>query len=344
MGVAIDYLYRDGSNNKVSGRVVFRGELTEELGDRLQATLDDGKFFVADQVSVPELFTGLSGYEPIPGVDHCWHEVCGVSATTEAPNHAWPFIAAVAAFEQAARDGWQEFDPAERASRRVNGVERTEAEDRWDVLTGAQDLEGGRAAEMMRTVGEPVKAAGRAHFTIDTRAGFVLLEDRGTGMSITNAAEEVVAQLATWGSLKDGRRVLYRDTSGQWDELLHHDGRFSGFAPIGARTPEAAMARARERERIRELVVRRQDHSVLVPGPVSEQDLKAIEEVAVETRARVVREEGGVALACGSLAALDFAQRRLCAELDCRSVEAAAAARQRTNARQGRSRSEPFER
>lgn len=362
MGVALDYLYRDGSNNKFSERVVFAGALTDELAARLKATLDEGEFFIAGQVGVPEVFAWLRGYEPIGDVDHCWHQVCEVSATDEAPTDARTFAVVVEAFEAAERGGWREFEPMERAgqeerppARRVNGAERTAEDDRFDVLTSAQDLEGSRAAEMMRTIGEAVPAPGRAHFTIDIRDGFVLLEDQGTGATITNAAAEVVAQLAVWGSLEGGRRVLYKDTSGQWDELLHKGGQFTGYAPIGARTPAAAMARAASRQRSREVVVRKADHSVLVPSPVSDRDLSVIKAVAVETPAAVANEKGGVSLTCRSLAAVDFAQRRLCAELDCRAVESPGAARvgaasgreapaRRATRARGRGTRDPFER
>jgi hypothetical protein len=87
----------------------------------------------------------------------------------------------------------------------------------------------------------------KANFTVDTIPGFVLLEDLGTGMSITNDAEQVVRWLAETGVLDDGRRVLYRDSLGKWDELMHKDGRFAGFAPLGAKGQKEAVRIARER-------------------------------------------------------------------------------------------------
>jgi hypothetical protein len=48
-------------------------------------------------------------------------------------------------------------------------------------------------------------------------------------MTVTNAAEEVVKELAD--QLGD-RRLEYIDTDGQRDELLHEDGEFVGFKPI----------------------------------------------------------------------------------------------------------------
>ncbi len=85
----------------------------------------------------------------------------------------------------------------------------------------------------------------KANFTVETVPGFVFLEDLGTGMTITNDAEQVVRWLAETGVLDGALRVLYRDSLGTWDELLQKDGRFAGFAPVNAPTRELALAAAR---------------------------------------------------------------------------------------------------
>lgn len=52
--------------------------------------------------------------------------------------------------------------------------------------------------------------------------------------SITNDADAVVAQLyARYGK----RRFLYQDTNGDWDELLHQDGKFIDFRPARGEGP-----------------------------------------------------------------------------------------------------------
>lgn len=57
----------------------------------------------------------------------------------------------------------------------------------------------------------------------------VFITDDDTGMSVTNAAELVVCQcLEQFGD----RRIVYRDSMGRWDELMHRDGRFVGFRPF----------------------------------------------------------------------------------------------------------------
>lgn len=47
-----------------------------------------------------------------------------------------------------------------------------------------------------------------------------------TGMSVTNDAEAVVADVyAKHGDL----RIIYMDSQGHWDELVHDKGKFSHF-------------------------------------------------------------------------------------------------------------------
>ena len=50
-------------------------------------------------------------------------------------------------------------------------------------------------------------------------------------LSVTNGAEGVVAELIGAGILTDGQTLLYYDTEGDLDELVHKDGKFVGFAP-----------------------------------------------------------------------------------------------------------------
>lgn len=58
--------------------------------------------------------------------------------------------------------------------------------------------------------------------------GAVFLVDVGEDCrSVTNDAERVVSEIAAqYGAV----RIFYRDSSGDWDELQHVEGRFSGFA------------------------------------------------------------------------------------------------------------------
>ena len=76
----------------------------------------------------------------------------------------------------------------------------------------------------------------RAHFTVeaDVPDKVLLISDNNDGaMSITNDAEAVVAYLTKQQLIKPGKRLVYRDTDGRWDELVHNGcGKFMGFAPV----------------------------------------------------------------------------------------------------------------
>jgi hypothetical protein len=57
-------------------------------------------------------------------------------------------------------------------------------------------------------------------------------DDNRDGMSVTNAAEAVCRQcFADYGA----RRIVYKDSEGRWDELVHERGRFIRFAPFGGK-------------------------------------------------------------------------------------------------------------
>lgn len=56
-----------------------------------------------------------------------------------------------------------------------------------------------------------------------------LHNEQNAAMSVTNDAEAVVKKVV---ELHGDHRVIYRDTDGRWDELLHQNGRFTGFAPL----------------------------------------------------------------------------------------------------------------
>ncbi|MCC6671076.1 MAG: hypothetical protein IT458_08445 [Planctomycetes bacterium] len=50
--------------------------------------------------------------------------------------------------------------------------------------------------------------------------------------TVTNDAENVVRTLLASRLLLPGQRLHYYDSEGQLAEILIHDGRFAGFAPV----------------------------------------------------------------------------------------------------------------
>ncbi|HEV7487710.1 MAG TPA: hypothetical protein VGQ65_18735 [Thermoanaerobaculia bacterium] len=105
--------YRDGSNYKQWGAVVFRGECDASLAGRLFEAVDRGEFFIADQVRLPELFFAD---RPLYADDHCWHEMREVTTSSAVADdlHARTIEEFVAEMERASTEGWVVFDRSER--------------------------------------------------------------------------------------------------------------------------------------------------------------------------------------------------------------------------------------
>ncbi len=76
--IAFEYRYRDAGNFKASGRVLLQGNLSESERGEIIARLEDGEFFIAEQVGIPTLYDQLYAINGGPNDDdHCWHEFVG---------------------------------------------------------------------------------------------------------------------------------------------------------------------------------------------------------------------------------------------------------------------------
>lgn len=109
MNTRFHYLYRDASNYKQWGEVVFTG-CACSLEPRLVAALDRQEFFIADHVRLPELFFTEG---PSDSDDHCFHEFDSCE-TTDVPaddRHQRSIDEFVQEVEDAVRLGWRVFDP-----------------------------------------------------------------------------------------------------------------------------------------------------------------------------------------------------------------------------------------
>ena len=67
---------------------------------------------------------------------------------------------------------------------------------------------------------------------IGLHADFLGIADANRGGRNINA-ERVVTELLTTQQLLPHQRLLYRDTLGRWDELVHDGRRFTAFRHIG---------------------------------------------------------------------------------------------------------------
>ncbi|RPH64271.1 MAG: hypothetical protein EHM78_26760 [Myxococcaceae bacterium] len=81
---------------------------------------------------------------------------------------------------------------------------------------------------------------------VGLHADFFGVADANRGRrSITNDAERVVTELLATEQLLPHQRLLYRDTLGRWEELVHDGRRFTGFRHIGSDSFGDAIRRAR---------------------------------------------------------------------------------------------------
>ncbi|HET7142373.1 MAG TPA: hypothetical protein VFI68_00010 [Anaerolineales bacterium] len=115
--VKFNYLYRDGSNYKSWGEVIFSNPenltVTEIEEKFLHAFLPD-KQFIASQISIPEKFLFMGG--KFTRYDHCYHEfdcveVCQEDSNDSLARTITDFLRAV---EMASKHGWKAFDILER--------------------------------------------------------------------------------------------------------------------------------------------------------------------------------------------------------------------------------------
>ena len=68
-----------------------------------------------------------------------------------------------------------------------------------------------------------------------TKGIFYIADADDGSMSVTNDAEGVVAYYNNY--LPPNTRIVYQDTMGNWDELVHDNGVFKDFAPWKGPTP-----------------------------------------------------------------------------------------------------------
>lgn len=86
----------------------------------------------------------------------------------------------------------------------------------------------------------PVASANYTYIVVD---GVVCLTDLGGAPSVTNDAEAVIGELGVVG-VDLTQPVIYRDTEGQWDELVVTNSQFSGFRFLNTTDQSVAVDRA----------------------------------------------------------------------------------------------------
>jgi hypothetical protein len=116
--IKFTYLYRDGSNCKSWGEVVFANPenlATDGVNKRLVEAFLPDKLFIASQVSIPEKFLFLDG--KFTKYDHCYHEFdcvefCSELSTDSLGRSITDFLQET---ELIAKQGWEAFNVLDRA-------------------------------------------------------------------------------------------------------------------------------------------------------------------------------------------------------------------------------------
>lgn len=84
----------------------------------------------------------------------------------------------------------------------------------------------------------------RAVYSRTVHGNVIAIIDHDQGRSVTNDADNVIADLAAQGFDLSRYLVIYRDTRGIWDQLLvDRTGHFAGFSSINERDLAAALAK-----------------------------------------------------------------------------------------------------
>lgn len=102
------YIYRDGSNYKNAGSVVFVGGISEDLEMQFRAALDERCYFIADRVRVPEVFFTYG--EDSTDDDHCWHEFVAFEDTTDVASDDRTIEQFIGEVKAASAQGWTAFE------------------------------------------------------------------------------------------------------------------------------------------------------------------------------------------------------------------------------------------
>lgn len=112
MSTLLTYMYRDAHNYKRHGEVVVSnpdGLCVSQARKRIQASLDEGQYFIAEQLGLPVVFPWKDAKAPADfniEYDHPWHEFVALEACKLPATVDVTLRQVVARAERAKRRGW----------------------------------------------------------------------------------------------------------------------------------------------------------------------------------------------------------------------------------------------
>lgn len=113
----ISYLYRDADNYKNYISVIVKGTLSENAVTKIISSLNEGEYFIPQQVGLPE----TRFPDGITEADHIWFELyeSGICSTSDDPTINLSADDVLRAFVNAA-ENWNEADAIERLNEQVH--------------------------------------------------------------------------------------------------------------------------------------------------------------------------------------------------------------------------------
>jgi hypothetical protein len=88
---------------------------------------------------------------------------------------------------------------------------------------------------------KPQRTRAKYAVAIDIPGIALAITDERNPVTITNDVEAVIADLYERKLLTTGKRLIYRDSLGRWDEIIHKDGKWVRWSGIGTTTMFPAL-------------------------------------------------------------------------------------------------------
>ena len=97
------YLYRDASNYKRANAVIVRGAFQGSDEEAIEASLNDGEYFIPRQLGLPE-----ERFDKLGEDDHCWFEYVELCLTDAKPTIDLSIVQLVERFRVVGSSGWRD--------------------------------------------------------------------------------------------------------------------------------------------------------------------------------------------------------------------------------------------
>jgi hypothetical protein len=116
------YCYQPSNKNPekaLEGEVILSGWIgldKPNIKTKIERCLEDGQYFIASQLNIPELFpwklpSEHPSFHAPTNEDHCWHKFSDINPSSNSPTDHRTMQEFLDGLKRADRDGWKVFDP-----------------------------------------------------------------------------------------------------------------------------------------------------------------------------------------------------------------------------------------